>query len=251
LPSSLHPQGPTGIIIPHYNNGATLGKVLDRLERFGLPCVVVDDGSSPEALAEAERVAARPWVRLVRRVTNGGKGAAVIDGFRAAMEQGWSHALQIDADDQHDTDDLPHLLEASRRNPDALVLAAPRFSADAPLGRRLGRQISRFWAWVETLSFSIEDPLCGYRVYPLEAVRALLATTKLGTRMDFDPEIAIRLFWAGTPVTNVPSKVLYPEGNLSSFRMFRDNVLITRMHTRLVFIMLGGLLFKRRGKRTA
>jgi glycosyltransferase involved in cell wall biosynthesis len=240
-----------GIIIPHYDNGAALGRVLDRLESFGLPCLVVDDGSSAGEFALAQAAANRPWVELIRRAANGGKGAAVIDGIHAAARRGWSHGLQIDADGQHDTEDVPRFLQASLRDPAALVLASPRFSADAPWGRRLGRQISRFWVWVETLSFAIEDPLCGYRVYPLAATQAVLGNTELGKRMDFDPEIAIRLVWAGTPVINLPSSVLYPAGNVSHVRMFRDNVLISRMHTRLVFLMLGGLLLGRRRRRAA
>jgi predicted LPLAT superfamily acyltransferase len=56
--------------------------------------------------------------------------------------------------------------------------------------------------------------------------------------MDFDTEIMVQLFWRGVPVVQVPVTVIYPEANISNFRLFRDNMLITRMHTRLVFTML-------------
>jgi predicted LPLAT superfamily acyltransferase len=92
---------------------------------------------------------------------------------------------------------------------------------------------------VETLSVRIPDTMCGFRLYPLPAVSRLLESgVTLGRRMDFDTEIAVRLFWAGTPIASLPVKVIYPPGNTSNFRMIADNVRISVMHTRLVFTML-------------
>ena len=222
-----------GVIIPHFNHGATLGLVLDALEAYALPCLVVDDGSRLEDWEAARRAAARPGVELLRLERNGGKGIAVTAGFRAAWERRWTHAALIDADNQHDAADLSRFLRECRGNPEALILAAPRFGADAPWGRIVGRQSSRFWVWLETASFAIEDPLCGYRIYPLEAVRCVLEKRDVGRHMDFDPEIAVRLIWAGTPIINIPSRVRYAPGGISHFRMVRDNLLISRMHARL------------------
>src|SRR5690606_25525617 len=123
---------------------------------------------------------------------NGGKGAAVLDGFTKARSLGFTHALTIDADGQHLIDDLGRFIESSQKRPDALILGQPIFDRTVPKGRLYGRQISVFWCAIETLSRKIHDPLCGYRVYPLAPCARL---TKMGRRMDFDPEIAVRLVW--------------------------------------------------------
>ena len=103
---------------------------------------------------------------------------------------------------------------------------------------------------METLSFSIDDPLFGFRVYPVEPAAKIVASGKCGLRMDFDPEIAVRLYWAGLNIRNIPTPVQYPEGNISSFRMLADNVLISWLHTRMVcgmLLRLPRLLFRKRG----
>jgi predicted LPLAT superfamily acyltransferase len=92
--------------------------------------------------------------------------------------------------------------------------------------------------WVETLSTRIADSMCGYRVYPLDRTLAVVNSERVGRRMDFDPEIVVRLFWRGTQIIHVPVRVVYPPGNTSQFHLLRDNWLISWMHTRLVLTML-------------
>ena len=228
------------ILIPFFDHGEAIHAVLDGVEavRDDLPGIVVDDGSAPEHARALDEAAARhPWVQVERRGRNGGKGAALKSGYRAARARGFSHALQLDADGQHDPGALPALLGVARRHPEALVLGAPYFE-DAPLARRFGRHISTFWVWVETGSRQIRDPLCGLRCMPLSPTLAILERVECGDAMDFDPEIAVRLVWAGVPVENVATRVLYPEGGTSHFRMLRDNLRISWLHTRLFVGML-------------
>jgi hypothetical protein len=91
--------------------------------------------------------------------------------------------------------------------------------------------------WINSLSFAIKDSMCGFRVYPLQTTLAVLVPG-IGKRMDFDPEVAVRLVWAGTPIINVPTAVRYPTDGVSHFHLFKDNALISAMHTRLFFGML-------------
>jgi hypothetical protein len=93
--------------------------------------------------------------------------------------------------------------------------------------------VSRFWTDLETGGRVIQDPLCGFRLYPLAAA---LAARARGDRMDFDVEIAVRLVWAGCPVESIPTTVRYltaAEGGVSHFQLWRDNVRISWAHTRL------------------
>jgi glycosyltransferase involved in cell wall biosynthesis len=226
------------ILIPCYDHGEPLVALVDDLAALELPCIVVDDGSGPRTAAELGRLSSQtPWLRVERRSSNGGKGAALKVGYRLAASLGYTHALQVDADGQHRAADMPEFLEAARRFPDALILGAPVLE-DAPLSRRYGRLISAFWVWVETCSFAIRDPLCGLRCVPLTVAIRSLDRWEHGNRMDFDPELAVRLVWSGTPVVNVKCRVGYPRGGSSHFDMFWDNVRITWLHSRLFFGML-------------
>jgi hypothetical protein len=174
----------------------------------------------------------------VRRAVNGGKGAAVMSGMDAAFADGLTHALQVDADGQHSLADIPGFLDASRADPEALICGVPAYDASVPKGRLYGRYATHVWVWIETLSFAIRDSMCGFRVYPLAPAHRLINEARLGTRMDFDIEVLVRLFWRGVRIINRPTRVIYPEGGISHFRLWRDNLRISWMHTRLVFGML-------------
>ena len=231
------------LLSPVYNHGDTLPGVLAGLEPFGLSCVIVDDGSDAPTRAAIDRLPARfPWTSVERFPENRGRGAALRHGYAVARARGVSHVIQVDADGQHCADDVPTLLAEARAHPDALVLGQPLFDASAPAARRYGRELSRFWVNVETWSRAIGDPLCGFRGVPVEPVLRVLARTPLGDRMDFDPELTVRWVWAGGRVVHVPTRVIYPRGGTSHFRMLDDNIRITRMHVRLVMGMLRRLV---------
>lgn len=222
------------VLVPTYNNPATVRSVVERAREHLDAVVVVDDGSHHEARAVLDAMARDGLAHVHRRARNGGKGAAVKDGFRVALERGYTHALQVDADGQHALDDIPRFLDAARQRPEALVLGRPLFDATAPKARRIGREITRFWTHVEAGGPVIADPMCGFRVYPL---RAAIESNTRGDAMDFDPEIAVRMVWMGVPVINLPTRVRYiarGDGGVSHFRMVRDNALISWMHTRLM-----------------
>ena len=237
------------IIIPIYNHKDTIDAVVDRLSSYAIPIFVVDDGSDAATRAVLRALALRqPLVRHIRLPENGGKGAAVMRGFREAHRAGFTHALQIDADGQHDIADVPKFIDKSRARPEAVIAGRPIYDACAPASRRYGRLITHAWVWIETLSLAIGDSMCGFRLYPLAPTIALIDRTSLPTRMDFDIDIIVRLFWMGVPVENLPTRVIYPEGGLSHFKLWRDNARISWMHTRLVLGMLRRLpmLLRRR-----
>ena len=118
------------------------------------------------------------------------------------------------------------------------MLGRPVFDESAPKLRLYGRMFSQLGAWVETLSLAIEDPLCGFRCFPLDATIRLIDEFPMGDRMDFDPEIAVRLYWEGLDIVSVPTAVRYHEGGLSHFAVGYDTWLIARAHARLIAGML-------------
>ena len=221
-------------IIPTYNNPRTLEEAVSRVLEHIADVVVVDDGSAEPARRVAEQLAAAGRCNVVFRPHNGGKGAAVKTGLAWARDHDFEYALQIDADLQHDTADIPKLLAAVGDGPEGtLVLAQPVFDASATKGRLRARKITVFFAMLETLGRKVGDPLCGFRVYP---VLAALRARARGNAMDFDPEIAVRLVWAGVPVVHVPTPVIYraaESGGVSHYRKVRDTLWIAAAHFRL------------------
>ncbi len=227
------------LLIPCFDHGAPLRGVLESLAPYALRCFVIDDGSglaTQEALARIERDL--PFVRVHRLPRNSGKGVALEAGYRLAAAEGFSHALQMDADGQHDPLAVPAFLEAMQKDPEAIVLGLPVFDASAPRARIWARQLSRAAVWLATLSLAIHDPLCGMRGVPLALALRVLDAAPLGPRMEFDPEFAVRCVWAGAPVANVPVRVLYPRGGLSHFDIVRDYPAMAATYARLWLGML-------------
>jgi hypothetical protein len=183
-------------------------------------------------------------VTVHHRPRNGGRGAALKTGYRLAFERGFSHALQLDADGQHHAPDVPAFLAAMESAPEALVLGAPVFDETAPRSRLYGRQLSRVMVWLTTLSFDVNDPLCGFRGIPLAPTLARLDDVATGDHMEFDPELVIQLHWAGVPVRNVPTEVVYRQGGLSHFDTVRDNARLSWVYTRAI----GGMLLRLPGR---
>jgi glycosyltransferase involved in cell wall biosynthesis len=236
-------------VIPTYENPETIGAVVERVRRHLDDVIVVDDGSSETGRGIVAGLGEAGRARVIRRERNGGKGAAVKTGFAVADDLGFTHVLQVDADGQHDLDDIPRFLTEARERPEALILGRPVFDATQPKGRAFARQISTFWVNVETGGGVIADPQCGFRVYPLAAA---LAVAPRGDHMEFDQELPVRMVWGGTPVVNLPTRVRYlapEEGGISHYDVVRDTLRITRLHVALVATRLGQKLLGRDGRR--
>jgi len=225
-------------VIPVYNHGEAVGAVAANVRLHGLPCILVDDGSSADCAAVLDALAQAPGVTLVRLAQNQGKGGAMMAGLRAAAAAGYSHALQIDADGQHDAGDIPRFLSSAAAEPEAVICGTPVYDESVPKARLIGRYATHIWVWINSLSLDIRDSMCGFRVYPLAPVVRLIDEARLGRRMDFDPEVLVRLHWRGLKIVNVPTRVTYPQDGLSHFRLGLDNWLITKMHARLALGML-------------
>jgi glycosyltransferase involved in cell wall biosynthesis len=231
------------VLIPVYNHERAMPAVLAAVLAHPVSCLMVDDGSDPACAAVLRELAQvhGQRVTLLRLPHNQGKGGAIMAGFDHAWSLGYTHALQIDADGQHDCRCIAEFLAVARQHPDAMVCGCPVYDETVPRGRLIGRYATHVWVWINTLSFAIRDSMCGLRVYPLATVVPLVRQARIGRRMEFDIEVLVRLAWRGVAIINVPTRVTYPADGVSHFRLWRDNVMIARMHTRLFFGMLARL----------
>ena len=230
-------------LIPTYENPRTVRDVVLAVRAHVPDVLIVDDGSGPEGRTACAALAAAGLATVHRLDQNRGKGAAVKTGFDIAAARGFTHALQVDADGQHDLACLPQFLRAAAERPDALVLGYPEYDASAPRVRLVVRRLTTFWVDLEVGRRGVvRDALIGCRVYPLAAARR---SGTRGNRMDFDVEIAVRMARARVPVVNLPVRVRYvskSEGGISHFQPIRDNLRLSLMHSRIcIGIMFGWL----------
>ena len=130
--------------------------------------------------------------------------------------------------------DIEHVHTASRRQPRALFSGKPVFGADVPAARLHGRKVTNLLARIEAGSAAIEDAMCGFRVYPVAPVLPLADAIGARVRMEFDIEILVRAAWAGLPLRFFPTRVAYPAGGRSHFRIV-DNLRLSGMHTVLLW----------------
>ena len=228
------------VILPSYNSGNQLPRTMRAARRFCNPVWAVVDGST-DGSAEAARNLGGDGYRVIALEKNSGKGGAVLTAFREAIDAGFSHAIVMDADGQHDAEAIPRFLDLCVENPCHLIAGVPVFGPDAPAERVRGRRIGNFFASLETWGLGASDSLFGFRLYPLKPALEILESTRSGRRFDFDTVLAVRLLWAGVPVINVPVPVRYPppgEGGVTHFRYGRDNLLLSGAHVRLCLEMI-------------
>ena len=225
-------------VIPVYNHEHAIGTVVEQIVAHGLPVILVDDGSSDACARELDRLSQHSAVTLRRHRENRGKGAAVVTGLRVARDRGFTHAIQVDADGQHTLGDIPRFLAEARQYPCHVICGRPVFDASIPRARYYGRYLTHGMVWFETLSLEIRDSMCGFRLYPLDVIAALLEPGKVGARMDFDTEILVRLHWRDVGTRWLDTRVTYPVDGVSHFRMLRDNLRMISLHVRLSLGML-------------
>lgn len=231
------------VLIPSYNPGAKVFDTVRAARTQWNPVWVVVDGSTDGTAQQLAAMAqADDGLRVLVLPENRGKGAAVLHGLDEAARAGYTHALTMDSDGQHPAELIPRFMAESAAQPGCMILGRPVFDASAPLLRVRGRKVSNAWANLETLWMGIGDSLYGFRVYPVEPLRAVMRGQRWMRRFDFDPEAVVRLAWRGVRPVNVDAPVKYfraDEGGVSHFNYLRDNILLTWMHSRL---LLGFLL---------
>ncbi|MDB6060293.1 MAG: glycosyl transferase [Verrucomicrobiaceae bacterium] len=225
------------VLIPSFNPGPQVYATVQAARQNWAPVWVVVDGSTDGTAEGLQTLAASdPDLLVMVLPSNCGKGAAVLHGLNVARQEGFTHVLTMDSDGQHPADCIAKFMQASQQNPHCMVLGLPQFDTSAPSLRVQGRRISNLWANVETLWLGIGDSLFGFRIYPIEPLRAIMQNNRWMRRFDFDPEAAVRLCWKNIRPINLPAPVKYlraEDGGVSHFNYLRDNLLLSWMHSRL------------------
>jgi uncharacterized protein (DUF2062 family) len=241
------------VVCPTYNNDGTLIDVLRGVQAEGHDLIIVDDGSTDQTADLLKEFAAASEsdhaVRIVSHSLNRGKAAAMSTGFAAAAEFGFTHAITIDTDGQHDPRSLGQLVSQMHEFPDALIIGTRSRSIKGyPDRSQVGRRFSNLAIWAECAR-SIPDSQSGYRVYPLGLIEAVPCRS---SGFAFESEIITRTVWGGGEVRSVPIEACYfpPETRVSHYRPWIDSFRCAGLHMRLVARALWPWPHKRRWPKT-
>ena len=216
------------VIVPTYNNHKTLKKVLDSVLYFTPNVIIVNDGSTdstPEILKSYAELT------QIHHPENLGKGRALRNGFRKAIEMKFEYAITIDSDGQHFASDIPNFIAEIQNEPNSLLIGSRNMTQEnVPKKSSFGNKFSNFWFKFET-GIKLEDTQSGFRSYPLNLIPKKFYTNKF----EFEIEVIVRSAWKGITVKNIPIQVLYdPAERVSHFRPFRDFTRISILNTVLV-----------------
>lgn len=227
------------ILIPVYNHGKACEKLIDSLLPYcassNTKIILVDDGNKDSTKKILWNIAHSypQTVELVVQKKNSGKGGAFKAGIIHARSIGITHALQMDADGQHDSSRCAFFFEKAQQSPGALICGYPEYDETAPRHRKNGRKFANTWCKIVTWQGKIADSMCGFRIYPVEQAFAFVTKHCFDKRMGFDIDILVRLIWTGIPFSFYGVRVTYPSDGISNFHVVRDNMRISWVFTRL------------------
>lgn len=189
-------------LIPAYNEGRKISAVIQQTRQY-LPALVVDDGSKDDTAEKAEQAGAS----VVRQVPNQGKGAALKRGFAWALEQGFDAVIMLDADGQHDPNEIPRFLEAYRERGGDLIIGAREYSK-MPIIRRCTNTIG-LWSFSWAMGQYIPDNQSGYRLLTRRLMEAVLDSREQG--FHFEVEMIMTCVKQDMKLDWVPISTIYED----------------------------------------
>jgi glycosyltransferase involved in cell wall biosynthesis len=214
-------------LIPGYQEGPRIASVVERTRAF-LPVVVVDDGSTDDTAAQAEAAGAH----VIRQRPNQGKGAALREGFRYALEAGAGAVVTLDADGQHDPAEIPDFLEAYAAGRPELIIGQRAFGEMPPV-RRLSNTLGG-WIFSAAVGRHVPDNQSGYRLIGRRLMRALLESDESG--FEFEVEMIARCIALGLPIDWVPIRTIYAgePSHIQPWQHFTSFLRVSRDARRIV-----------------
>lgn len=218
------------IAIPVYNHGKTVFNVIERCKKIHDNILVINDGSTDLTQDQINT----GNVQWIHHKHNRGKGAAIQTAAEFALQHGMTHMITIDADLQHDPNDIPLFKKAIQNDTNAIFVGKRDFSASSIPGiSKFGRQFSNFWFKIET-GQRIGDAQSGFRAYPLFIFEHLSLSSR---HYSFEVEVLVKAAWAGVMIRDLDISVHYPVRGkrISHFKLFKDNLRLTHLNTKLMF----------------
>lgn len=220
------------VLVPTYNNSKTIEEVIKSTLQYCDDVILVNDGCTDNT---AQILANYPQLHVVTHSVNKGKGVALRNGFKKAVELGFDYVISIDSDGQHFPKDFVLFLDKIEEEPGSLIIGARNMTVEnVPSKSTFGNKFSNFWFWAET-GIKLPDTQSGYRLYPVQRLKKVWLFT---TKFELEIEVIVKTAWRGIPVTYVPVSVYYAPADerVSHFKPSIDSTRISFLNTYLVIL---------------
>jgi len=220
------------VVIPAYNEGETIDRVIKQTLEYSDNIIVVDDGSSDNTLSEIEK----SNVEIIKHQDNQGKAASLWHGITSALKQDIDFIITLDGDGQHSAEHISLLIDMYQTHPGEIIIGARLADKSAiPAKRYYANKIANFWiAWAA--GYPLSDSQSGFRLYPVKLFDNLSISTTKNDSFVFESEIIIKAAQLGIHSKPVAIPAIYAKGaRASHFRGVRDITLITKMVGKSLF----------------
>jgi len=209
------------VVIPAYNESRQIANLIREIKNHHLEILVIDDGSADNTF----NIAKDSQVNAMLNLNNQGKGAALIKGFKYAVENNFDAVITMDADGQHLPQDLPFFIKAAEDINVSIVVGNRMLNtAGMPFIRVI---TNKFMSWVISLisKQDIPDSQCGLRLIKAGVLKSIeLKTSKFET----ESEILIKASRMGFKIKSVPIKSVYGRKS-SQINPFIDSLRFLRL----------------------
>ena len=189
-------------LIPSYNEATSIGTIVKRLRDGGYAVYVVDDGSTDATASIAESEGGV----VIRHKTNLGKGAALREGFKRVMGDGYDAVIVMDGDNQHEINDIPFFIDMAAKSDAGLIIGNRML--DTSSMPRVRRIVNRFMSYLlsNVAGQEVPDSQCGFRLIKKEALAGIRLES---SNFEIESEMILKAAWAGFKIESVPIKTVY------------------------------------------
>ncbi|MBV2121594.1 MAG: glycosyltransferase family 2 protein [Candidatus Thiodiazotropha sp. (ex Ctena orbiculata)] len=214
------------VVIPVYNESATIRDVATAVLQQTENVIIVDDGSSDDSQNQLEGLN----VHLLRHEQNQGKATALQSGFDHAIKLDAQMIITLDGDGQHNPAEIPRLISAAQANPNSIIIAARlKQRHNAPKLRLFANRFADFWvSWAA--GYPVTDSQSGFRLYPFDLLRDVRLNTSKEKGFVFESEIVIEAARHSFYSVSVPVESIHHVGRRQShYKPWTDTWRIVRM----------------------
>lgn len=216
------------VIIPSYNVGKTIGRIVQELKRQDLDVLVIDDGSTDSTSEAADKNGAI----VLKNQVNLGKGASLRRGLQYAVDKGYDALITMDGDGQHSPNDVINFLKAQAMHPEADLIIGNRMQCPRgmPILRLLtNRLMSTFISWI--CRQHIPDSQNGFRLIKRQSLQGMKLKS---SRFEIESEIILEAARIGAKIISIPISPIY-KGHLSSISPLLDTLRFIRFSLPYLF----------------